>query len=86
MANVIDHMPAEYRDLFVDVLAGRDPELLETLRDQERPTVHQRSRVNSLFANIIVEEMNDDYAPSERGKRAERTMEEFWQLWPRNVL
>lgn len=85
MVNVIDHIPAEYRELFVDVLTERDPELLATLRCQDRPTVDQRSRVNGAFANMIVEEMNEDYVPSERGKRAERTIEEFWQLWPRNV-
>lgn len=82
MSSVIDQMPNEFRQLFERILIERAPDLLATLRGQDKPTMKQRELVDDIFATKIIDELDEHDAPSELGQRAKRTIEEFWALWP----
>ncbi len=85
MSSVIEQMPEQLRDVFVEVLEQRDSSLLAALRNQQKPTPEQRQTVDDIFSNEVVQELGPGWAPSARGQLIKRAIEEFWYLWPSDV-
>jgi hypothetical protein len=85
MTNVIERMPEQFREVFVEVLGQRDSSLLAALTKQDKPTSEQRVAVNQIFAREIMGEFGAEWEPSARGRLMERAIEEFWHLWPADV-
>jgi hypothetical protein len=79
--NVIEHVPEDFRDMFIEVLGERDSALLSALYSQERPTAEQREGVDDIFSDEIVRELGPGHVPTARGQLVKRAIEEFWYHW-----
>ena len=74
MGDVLDAIPAEAREVIVDVLSRRDPALLAELRHVQEPTTEQSDAVNHLLASEIVQNMGPDWTPNEHCLAVERAL------------
>jgi hypothetical protein len=82
MGDVLDAIPAEAREVIVDVLSRRDPALLAELRHVQEPTTEQSDAVNRLLASEIVQNMGPDWTPNEHGLAVERAVKTYFEVWP----
>jgi hypothetical protein len=82
MGDVLDAIPAEAREVIVDVLSRRDPALLAELRHVQEPTTEQSDAVNHLLASEIVQNMGPDWTPNEHGLAVERAVTTYFEVWP----
>jgi len=82
MGDVLDAIPAEAREVIVDVLSRRDPALLADLRGTQEPTTEQRDAVNRLLASAVINSMGADWTPNEHGLAVERAVKTFLEVWP----
>ncbi|CAG7844139.1 hypothetical protein USB125703_00364 [Pseudoclavibacter triregionum] len=80
--NVIDRFPPDGpRELFVELLAEHDPELLRQLHATGDPTPEQRQRVGEVLP-MSFEWIGEDYEPTPRTRRIEQLLEAFYVMWP----
>lgn len=82
MSNVIEHFPDDLRVVVIEILSDRDPQLLEALRAQQRPTAEQQETLEKLLLDAFLHELWPDDEPSEHGKLADRALSELFALWP----
>ncbi|WP_410597998.1 hypothetical protein [Amycolatopsis sp. lyj-23] len=86
MSNVIDEVPSEFRDVIVELLGEREPELLSALRAQEKPTLDQQEAVIDALGDAFTENLGAGYEPTERGVVIDNALGTFLTRWPAEEL
>jgi hypothetical protein len=84
MGEVLDAIPAEARQVIVDVLNRRDHALPADLRVTQEPTDEQQDAVERLLASAVVNSMGADWIPNEDGLAVEHAVTTFFEVWPRH--
>lgn len=87
MNNVIDSVPQEHRETFVQVLQQHNSVLLNALRAQEAPTIDQADDVTDVFARAFIVNVGpDEDHPTERAVQIDDALGAFLKRWPVEVL
>lgn len=82
VSDVIDSLPAEMRDLFVDVIGTQDSGLLSSFRAHAEPTQSERKAVEKILSDEFSRHLNPDYEPTERGRAIDNLLGAFLVRWP----
>jgi hypothetical protein len=82
VSNVIDSIPEQYREVLINIVGHRDPQLLTALRTGEQPTQPEREAVEEVLADALSEHFGPGHIPTDQGILIERTIEAFLEQWP----
>jgi len=86
VTNVFDELPAEFRDVVVELLGQRDPELLAALRKQDKPTLEQQEAVIDVLGDAFTEHLGACHEPTARGVLIDNALGAFLTRWPAEEL
>lgn len=86
MSTVIESLPPQYRGVFVAVLGERAPELLDSLRLREKPTLQQQYAVMRTLAGAFDEYLGPGHEPTPEGVVIDRALRSFLEQWPADDL
>jgi hypothetical protein len=86
VTTVFDELPAEFRDIVVELLGQRDPELLGALRNQTRPTLEQQEAVIDVLGDAFTEHLGPGHEPTARGLLIDNALGAFLTRWPAEEL
>ncbi|MGW5724070.1 hypothetical protein ACWEVP_48450 [Amycolatopsis sp. NPDC003865] len=86
MSNVIDEVPSEFRDVIVELLSEREPELLSALRAQEKPNLDQQEAVIDILGDAFTEHLGPGHEPTARGVLIDNALGAFLTKWPAEEL
>jgi hypothetical protein len=82
MSNILNAIPAEHRDLIVEELARRDPNLLAELREAQEPTNEQSDALVAVLYGAMSEHYGPGHIPNERGKAIDNAIGAYLLAWP----
>lgn len=82
MSNAVDTFAEPYRATLVEIVGADAPELLAALRETDAPSQDQKEALEQVLLNTFLSELGPDDEPSERGRRASRTIAMIYELWP----
>lgn len=82
VSNVVDSLPVEMRDLFVDVIGTQDGGLLSSFRAHAEPTQFERIAVEKILSDEFSSHLRHDYEPTERGRAIDNLLGAFLLRWP----
>lgn len=81
-STVVDSLPAEYRQIFVDVIRVRDANLLAALLNQGTPSIEEREAVEDVLSTEFSNHLSSDGEPTERGVAIDNALGAFLLRWP----
>jgi hypothetical protein len=82
MNNVLDAVPADHRDLILDELERRSPDLVKELSDAERPTNSQSDAVVNALSHALSANYGPGHTPNVYGLAVERAIDAYLEAWP----
>jgi len=82
MSDVIQALPSDMQEIFVETVGAIDPELLQALRAADEPTRAQRMAVLHVLSTEFCRHLQPDDEPTERGKLIDNTLGAFLLCWP----
>lgn len=82
MNSVIDSLPADLRDVFVEVLKARNPRLLQSLRADREPSRDERVQVMRTLSTEFARHLQPDWEPTPRGVDIDNALGAFLLQWP----
>ncbi|MCL4449091.1 MAG: hypothetical protein M1483_00990 [Actinobacteria bacterium] len=82
MSNVIQALPSDMQEIFVETMGAIDPELLLALQATDEPTRAQRMAVLHVLSTEFCRHLQADNEPTERGKLIDNTLGAFLLRWP----
>ena len=83
MSNVLDAIPTEHRDLIVEELERRNPDLLDELRGISEPTNDQSDAVVlGVLSPALRANFGPGHIPNEYGLAVERAIDAYLEAWP----
>jgi hypothetical protein len=83
---VIDTLPDEFRIVITNLLAERDPDLLQALQTQEKPTTDQQESVIDVLSDAFTEHLGPGHEPTEQGALIDNALGAFLTKWPTEDL
>lgn len=87
MSTVIDTVPPEHQEIFIEILRERDKRLLDALKRQGQPTLDQQELVAEIFGIAFMENLGPDHDhPTERAVRIDDALAAFLYRWPGEIL
>ncbi|WP_410669591.1 hypothetical protein [Amycolatopsis sp. cmx-4-68] len=86
MTNVFDELPAAFRDIVVELLGEREPELLGALQKQAKPTLEQQEAVIDVLGDAFTEHLGAGHEPTARGALIDNALGAFLTRWPAEEL
>ena len=86
MNTVIDTLPGEFRTVITNLLAERDPDLLDALQTREKPTTDQQESVIDVLADAFTEHLGPDDEPTAQGVLIDNALGAFLTKWPAEDL
>ncbi|OXM65377.1 hypothetical protein [Amycolatopsis vastitatis] len=86
MTTMFDDLPAEFRDVVVELLGQRDPELLGALLKQSKPTLEQQEAVIDILGDAFTEHLGAGHEPTVRGALIDNALGAFLTRWPAEEL
>lgn len=81
MSNVVDSLPAEVRQIFVEVIGEHSPELLTALRSTNAPSVDDVQTVEDILSEEFCLNLDEDDEPTPRGALIDNAIGAFVQRW-----
>ena len=82
MSGVLDVIPREQRELIIDELARRNPDLLETLKVARQPTNDQSDAVVDALSDALSANYGPGHMPNDYGLAVERAIGTYLEAWP----
>ena len=82
MTTTVESLPVEMRDLFEEVIGGRDRQLLEELLAAEEPNERQRAAVHEIVTREFSCNLRADHEPTDRGRQFDNMLGAFLLRWP----
>ncbi|MFZ0666238.1 MAG: hypothetical protein WAM97_10810 [Acidimicrobiales bacterium] len=81
MSGVIDALPLDMREIFIETVGAIDQELLLASQATDDPTREQRKAVLDLLYTEFCRHLKPDDEPTERGKLIDNTLGAFLLRW-----
>lgn len=82
VSTVIDSLPAEYRQVFVEVLGATDADLLAALLNHDTPSIEEREAVEDILSTEFSNHLRPDDEPTDRGVAIDSVLGAFLTRWP----
>jgi len=86
VSTVIEALPRRYREIVVELLADRAPDLLAALRTQAKPTLAQQEAVLEVLVDAFVDHLGPWDEPTPRGALIDDALGAFLERWPAEDL
>jgi hypothetical protein len=81
MENVIDSIPTANRELFIEVLASSNPDLLNSLMGHAEPSSEEVRMVQDILSLEFTACLEANDEPTDRGKRIDDLIGAFVLKW-----
>jgi hypothetical protein len=86
VTNAIEELPSEFRDVVVELLGQRNPDLLSALQARTTPTLEQQEAVIDVLGDAFTEHLGPGHEPTARGVLIDNALGAFLTRWPAEDL